>query len=82
MSDYTPTTEEVREEYVSQGWGPDGSLYVENDPAAFDRWLTAHNRKIAARAWEEGWDACVEYMNGPDWGQSLPNPYLERSNND
>ena len=41
MSDYTPTTEEVRDSYAS--WS---AAYPE-----FDRWLT----EVKAQAWEEGW---------------------------
>lgn len=48
----------------------------------WERLLADIERNVAAVAWDEGWDACVEYMNGPDWGQTLPNPYLEGSNND
>ncbi len=54
MSDeYTPTTEVVRDE-----WGhlegfiiPDG---VPKREAAFDRWLAAHDREVAAKALR-GW---------------------------
>lgn len=67
MTDYTLTMVAVR------AWFPH-----KDDREKFDRALAAHERKIAARVWEEGWNACVEYMNGPDWGQTLPNPYLER----
>ena len=44
--EYTPTTEEVRADYIDAGWGPDGSLYGDNDPAQFDRWLAAHDAKV------------------------------------
>lgn len=27
------------------------------------------------QAWNEGWDACMEYVNGPDWGTASQNPY-------
>lgn len=37
--------------------------------------MTATDRQIAAEAWDEGWDACMEYVDGPDWGQAPPNPY-------
>ena len=70
MTDHTPTTEEVQNKATGQN--------VFSEPlthSQFTAWLAAHERKIAAEAWQEGWDACVEYMNGPDWGQTLPNPY-------
>lgn len=42
MTDYTPTTEEVRNRYLSE-------VFPE-DEAEFDRWLT----QIKAEAWDEG----------------------------
>ena len=42
MSDYTPTTEEIKDAL------PSGRLY-----AQFDRWLA----EVKAQAWEEGWHA-------------------------
>lgn len=50
MSDeYTPTTEVVRDEWVHlEGFIiPDG---VPKREAAFDRWLAAHDREVAAKA--------------------------------
>lgn len=61
MSDYTPTTEQVRRywQYGANAWlaehatdnddGPDGSIGAE-----FDRWLAAHDRAVQAKAWDEG----------------------------
>ena len=46
MSDYTPTTTQVRE-----AASLDGSVAAE--PDAFDRWLAARDRETAARAWDE-----------------------------
>lgn len=57
MSDYTPTTEEIRE-YVEVGGEP--ALWLPPTPerdaaraAAFDRWLDAHDRRVAATALRE-----------------------------
>lgn len=62
MSEYTPTTEEIRE-YVTQGGDP-RPWVSPDDPeevrlsagraAAFDRWLAARDREVAAKAWDEG----------------------------
>ena len=54
MTDYTPTTEEVRE-YVSIGgeyrpWDAPDSSKEKAREAAFDRWLADRDRKIAAEA--------------------------------
>lgn len=50
MSDYTPTTEQVREEYIDGRYDPGFSdrLYEEGG-AEFDRWLEAHDREVEER---------------------------------
>lgn len=48
MSDYAPTTEQVREGYVDTGWAADGSLGEPRDPEVFDRWLAAHDAQVRA----------------------------------
>ena len=56
MSDYTPTTEEVRRDYVACKSSPQASMadddlipiYVSRN--RFDRWLAAHDREVAAKA--------------------------------
>ncbi|WP_102508123.1 hypothetical protein [Sanguibacter massiliensis] len=70
MSDYTPTTEQVRE-----AASPSGAVAVE--PDAFSRWLAAHDRETAARAWDEGYT--VGYGDGTDDRDpdESPNPYRE-----
>lgn len=54
MTDHTPTTEKVRDAwaYMTQDVDFDGNALITFDEAAqrFDRWLAAHNRKIAAEA--------------------------------
>ena len=61
---YTPTTEEVRAEYVANR-GFRLPTYI--SPAAeFDRWLDAHDRDVAVKALE---DARVR----PEFTEYLPN---------
>ena len=49
MSDYTRTTEQVRDEWADTGWEADGSLGFRRDPVVFDRWLAAHDAEVAAQ---------------------------------
>lgn len=52
MTEYTPTTEEVRDR-----WGRD-AISEDLRPewlAEFDRWLAEHTRQVAERAWDEGY---------------------------
>ena len=52
MSDYTPTTEEVRARYNADEFGESAGL---NDPCPeFDSWLAEHERKVSERVWAEG----------------------------
>ena len=60
MDEYTPTTEEIRE-YVEVGdtklWespSPEVDARERRRGAAFDRWITEHDRLTAERAWDEG----------------------------
>lgn len=70
MTDYTPTTEEVRQQW---GWNyPD----YDNEDVAFDRWLA----EVKAEAWSEGFDAGERDVFEHDrtgWDDSpcIPNPY-------
>ena len=70
MTDYTPTTEEVRETY--QGGliqvGPNTYEIVDEKQAKaeFDRWLA----EVKAQAWQEGWDTKPPY-------QEINNPYRQ-----
>ena len=50
MSDYTPTTEQVRTVY--------GRAF-DNRKEEFDRWLAEVIREAKWVGWEEGWDARV-----------------------
>lgn len=47
---YTPTTDEVRNDYLRMGRRSEKA-------AEFDRWLAAHDRTVAAKAWTEGFGA-------------------------
>jgi rubrerythrin len=40
MTDYTPTTDEVRQAYI----------WDEEDAAEFDRWLAAHDKEVLDKA--------------------------------
>ena len=51
MTDYTPTTEQVR-----NGWIDNGT-HEERDGAEFDRWLAAHDAQVAAKALRDAADA-------------------------
>ena len=51
---YTPTTDEVRDEWIESGQGsPTVRLHA---GAAFDRWLAAHDRDVRAQALREAAD--------------------------
>lgn len=63
MSEYTPTTEEVRNDWAS-GIDPAGRR------AEFDRWLA----EVKAQAWEEGQDAELERLAEEP---PRPNPYRQ-----
>lgn len=73
MSDYIPTTEEVREFFADSPYvwrtGLDAPLEAGD---AFDLWLAEHDRELQAEAWDEGWCS----------GDEMPmtaNPYREVS---
>jgi hypothetical protein len=74
MIDYTPTTEEVKDSYVSMQI----CLAYPNPDAEFDRWLAEEHRKAKEEAWYLGAMTAVNYaLNG---SPSLPeNPYEEES---
>ena len=52
MTDYTPTTEEVRRSWARPYWEPGRNV-------EFDRWLAEVIREAKWVGWEEGWDARV-----------------------
>jgi hypothetical protein len=55
VSDYTPTTDDqMRLAFVLSIPRPESG-------GAWDRWLAAHDRKVAAKAWDEGFWAGMPY---------------------
>ena len=75
MSDYTPTTEQVREQYSREQ--PPHIGTVSEKRAEFDRWLDA----VKAEAWDEGFDAgerdAFHLDTHPDH-TCTPNPYRQK----
>ena len=82
MSEYTPTTEEVRN---SAAFGavlaaliPDEAMDIDfPEPgfrvaakSSFDLWLAAHDREVAAKAWGEGYEA--GQGDEAHWSRGLP----------
>lgn len=69
-----PTTDDVRNDYCEARWEgfPHVSAehYGEKFGAEFDRWLEAHDREVAEKAFQAGWNASEEGWNGeyPDEG--------------
>ena len=51
MTEYTPTTEQAREWYENVRYDDGAGTSLDTGPE-FDRWLTSHDREIAARAIE------------------------------
>lgn len=70
--EYTPTTEQVRETYAA---------LCKTDAAdvEFDRWIAAHDRATAARAWDEAVRS-MRYEDGtPVELVTNINPYREET---
>lgn len=61
MSDYTPTTDSMREYYVRHDWC--GSQSRAQYEAEFDRWLEQHEREVAAKALIDFADAHLDPDN-------------------
>ena len=69
MSDYTPSTEEIRRDYVACKSSPQASMsdddlvpiYVSRK--WFDRWLAAYDREVAEKAWDEGFMRANRLVN-------------------
>ena len=75
----TPTTEDVRLVY-----GPDSTgMLQDGTVAAFDRRLADHDREVAEKAWDEGFEAGWAECDDPGafvndvWDAKTPNPYRE-----
>lgn len=37
--------------------------------------LAEHDRRVSASAWDDGYRAALDDMDGPDWGDGTPNPH-------
>ena len=64
MSDYIPTTEEVRLDYAP------AKTFPADAEEQFDRWLA----EVKAEAWQEGFDRGVLFFNSGD----ERNPYKQK----
>jgi len=76
MSDYTPTTDDVREDFAFP-WSPDQIGDKQARLEAFDRWLA----NLKADVWDEGEEAGMKNQaNWDGWRDTKPpitNPYRE-----
>ncbi|WP_295035567.1 hypothetical protein [uncultured Microbacterium sp.] len=80
MTDYTPTTEQVRSHYVfnqSDQWDPERG-------EAFDRWLAAHDAEVRASVLAEQGTPEFEYGYRPTFGATHPDtgqrcPWIDRT---
>lgn len=82
MSDYTPTTDRVRADYIH---GVGGTTWYEGKAAAigevFDRWLAEVIRNAKHEAWHDGFTAGWQECDDPEafvnsvWDAKTPNPY-------
>lgn len=74
MTDYTPTTDYVRTMY-GQG------LRNRDVEAQFDRWLAAHDRAVAEKAWERGVDDAIRFTGEELRGLTpdIRNPYRKEA---
>ena len=66
MSDYTPTTKEVREDYALGRNEVVGAGWYDQHRAEFDRWLAAHDAEVTAKALERGVDELGVYVGDED----------------
>ena len=66
MSDYTPTAEDVREDYAIGRNEEVGAGWYGQHRAEFDRWLAAHDAGVAAKALEDACDELGVYVGDED----------------
>lgn len=75
-SEYTPTTEEVREKFAQDEYGVPKGRWLDE----FDRWLAEHDRQVAEKAWERA-EFAFERAHNADmlepWKHVPDNPYRE-----
>lgn len=55
MTEYTPTTTEVRDRFARDRFDNADSPVSESF-RGFDRWFAEHTRQVAERAWDEGFN--------------------------
>lgn len=89
MSDYTPTTEDMREVFVAavrlSFKDVGASAYsiirgVTHGGAWFDEWLASEIRNAKAEAWEEGYrQGAYDEFRYPSIEVEADNPYTEES---
>ena len=73
-TDYTPTTEQVRSHYVFD----QGDVWRRERGEAYDPWLAAHDREVAAKALEDAagdFEAYVE-SGAPVGAGTTPEKWL------
>lgn len=73
MSEYTPTTKEVRAFYVAGI--PPHRASVSAGNAEFDRWLQSVKSEAKAEGWDEGQIAGRNNEHHTNWSQPISNPY-------
>ncbi|WP_288870834.1 hypothetical protein [uncultured Microbacterium sp.] len=64
MNNYTPTTEQVRTEWIESGTNAPGPRL--HAAVAFDRWLAAHDAEVRARAFTSAAGIARSYDTGYD----------------
>ena len=78
MSDYTPTTEEVRDAVAYDGdfYESNGDWIVLRDDiaACFDRWLAAHDAEVYQRGREDEGREIAEAIFNEHAAVTFPNP--------
>lgn len=83
MNDYTPTPEQVRDNYVEGMCAFYGARGEEDYRSQFDRWLAEHDRATAERAWDElfvtQFDGAPFEMSDTSGIRDPNNPYREVS---
>lgn len=90
MSEWTPTTEDVRDIFAwatywasrELGAGVERETLMRGASETFDRWLSAHDRQVTAAAWDEGYsDGRDDQINAGriDYGlrTATENPYRQ-----
>jgi len=85
MTEYTPTTEQVREVWggFSECGGlvirPSGtSTFLDDRYAEFDRWLDRVRAEAKAEAWDAGYIAGRGDEQNANWMYETSNPYKEQ----